>query len=82
MPPDPPEPRPFGTRDATKSTFNFATALLSRYYSFFATVCIETKKKCNNNETNNKIRGSIYGKYDQENLINMQCIIRSKNSVM
>lgn len=45
MPPDPQEPRPFGTRDVTQSTFNFATALLSRYYSLFATVCIETTKK-------------------------------------
>lgn len=44
MPPDPQEPRPFGTRDVPQSTFNFATALLSRYYSIFATLCIETKK--------------------------------------
>lgn len=43
--PDPQEPRPFGTRDVTQSIFHFATALLSRYYSFFATVCIETNKK-------------------------------------
>ena len=56
--PDPQEPRPFGTRDVTQSIFNFATALLSRYYSFFATVCIETKKK--KNETRTTKLGGIF----------------------
>ena len=58
MPPDPQEPRPFGTRDVTQSTFNFATALLSRYYSFFAIVCIGTKN--NNNETRTTKLGGVF----------------------